>query len=125
MFGVANQLLAAVALTVATSALINAGKVKYIWTTMIPLVFVATTTLYAGWLNIFTNFLPLARQPGKEFLGGINVALTAVIMVCVVVVLIESSRRAYKVLALGKYSSAGMETSITDIGFAPPEYGEA
>jgi carbon starvation protein len=125
MFGTANQLLAAVALTVATSALINCGRARYIWITVVPLVFVTITTLYAGWRNIFDNFLPQAHQPGKAVLGYINTTLTAIIMVCVVVVLIESVRRAYRVLALGKYTRAGKAISVTDPGFAPPEYGQA
>jgi len=37
MFGTANQLLAAVALMVATTALINAGRVRYIWVTVPPM----------------------------------------------------------------------------------------
>src|SRR5205823_8959655 len=45
MFGIANQLLAAVALCVGTSVILNAGRAKYAWTTMFPLAFVASTTL--------------------------------------------------------------------------------
>ena len=105
----------------------NAGKVRYIWTTLIPLVFVAITTLYAGWRNIFDNkyFLPLTKVPGKAFQGYLNVVLTAVIMLCVVVVLVESARRAYRVLVLKKYTRAGIPVSASEPGFSPPEYGEA
>jgi carbon starvation protein len=125
MFGVANQLLAGVALTVATTALINAGKAKYIWTTIIPQIFVVITTLYAGWLNIFGNFLKHIHDPGQGAFNTINVILTAIIMICAVIMVVESARRAYKVLALGKYTRAGVEVSVTDPGFAPPTYGEA
>ena len=62
MFGVANQLLAAVALTVATTAIINSGRARYAWTTLLPLCFLFVTTLYAGWCNIVGNFLPLAQN---------------------------------------------------------------
>jgi carbon starvation protein len=47
MFGAANQLLAGVALAVATSAIINSGRIRYIWVTLIPMLFVCTTTLTA------------------------------------------------------------------------------
>ena len=125
MFGVSNQLLAGVALSVVTTALINAGRVRYVWVTLPPQVFVVITTLYAGWRNIFDNFWPLTHQPGKVFLGYINVILTAVIMICAIVVLAESARRAYRVLVLGKYTKAGVSASATDPGFVAPDYGEA
>jgi carbon starvation protein len=69
MFGVTNQLLASVALCVASTAMINAGKQRYLWVTLVPLTFVALTTLTAGFLNIRDNFLPLAHRPGSEFQG--------------------------------------------------------
>ena len=125
MFGVANQLLAAVALSVATSAIINAGRVRYIWTTLVPLVFVASVTLYAGWCNIFSNFIPKIKVPETQILGIINTVLTAIIMLCVITVLIESARRAYRVLVQGRYTRAGKAIHITDPDFAPPEFGEA
>jgi len=51
MFGVANQLLACVALCVATTILINSGKGRYAWTTLAPLGFISITTLSAGWIS--------------------------------------------------------------------------
>jgi len=110
---------------VATIALINTGKIRYLWVTLLPLVFVSITTLYAGWLNIFENFLPMTKTPGKVVLGYVNVTLSAIIMFCVVVVLIESFKRAYRVLIQGKYSRAGKTVMASDPGFQPPEYGEA
>src|SRR5205807_6089227 len=64
LLGVANQLLASVALIVGTSVIINAGRARYAWVTLAPLSFVASMTLWSGWLNIRDNFLPLAHQPG-------------------------------------------------------------
>ena len=87
MFGIANQLLAAVALCVSTTVIINAGRVKYAWTTMFPLAFVASTTLYAGWLSIVDNFLQLGT-----FAGTLDAILTSVLMACVIVILIASAR---------------------------------
>jgi carbon starvation protein len=55
LFGIANQLLAAVALTVATTILIKAGKVKWAWVTGIPLAWDALVTLTASWLKVFSD----------------------------------------------------------------------
>ncbi len=48
MFGIANQLLAAIALIIVTTYLIANDKGKYIWVTLLPLAFVTTTTLTAA-----------------------------------------------------------------------------
>ncbi|HQR42806.1 MAG TPA: carbon starvation CstA 5TM domain-containing protein, partial [Gemmatales bacterium] len=52
MFGIANQLLAVAALAVVTSMLINRGKLRYAWLTLLPMLFVTTTTMYAGSLLV-------------------------------------------------------------------------
>ena len=66
MFGIANQLLAVVALAVGTTILINLGRARYAWVTLVPLVFLSTTTLTAGFLSVRDNFWPHGRraEPG-------------------------------------------------------------
>jgi carbon starvation protein len=93
MFGIANQLLAAVALCVATTIIINSGKAKYSWVTLLPLSFVATTTLVAGWESITDIFWPLAQRPETAVQGYINVFLTATIMLAAVIILVDSISR--------------------------------
>lgn len=93
MFGIANQLLAAVALCVATTVIINSGKAKYCWVTIAPLSFVSITTLVAGWESITDIFWPLTKDPEKSWQGYINVSLTAIIMIAAVVILVDSIRR--------------------------------
>jgi carbon starvation protein len=102
MFGTANQLLAVVALSVGTTRLINLGLVRYAWTTLAPLVFVAVTTLWACVLNITGNFWPLTQCPATEAQGWINTLLTIVIMACALIVLEESVRRWWKIVVLKK-----------------------
>jgi carbon starvation protein len=123
MFGTANQLLAAIALAVASSAIINAGKVRYVWVTLIPMLFVSITTLVAGWENIFDNFLPLVNNPATAAQGYINASLTAVIMICAVIILIEAGRRWYMVLVKRKNIIDGKIVSTDDPGYVPPAYG--
>src|SRR2546425_7003443 len=92
MFGIANQLLASVALCVATTVLINTGKARYSWVTIVPLSFVATTTLVAGWESIRDIFWPQAQTPATATQGYINTSLTVLIMTAAVIVLIDSVR---------------------------------
>src|SRR3954449_9908065 len=55
LFGIANQLLAAVALTVCTAILIKSGKLKWAWVTGIPLAWDAAVTLTASWEKVFSS----------------------------------------------------------------------
>jgi len=122
MFGTANQLLASIALAVATSAIINSGRAKYAWVTFIPMLFVASTTLSAAFLNITDNFWPLAQaHPEKAVPAYWMIGLTVVIMVCAVVVLWESFHRWYKILVLKKHPKAVHDS--THKGHELPEYG--
>jgi carbon starvation protein len=123
MFGTANQLLAGVALAVATSAIINAGKARYAWVTFVPMLFVLLTTLIAGWLNIVDNFFPLTRAPQTAPQGYVNTILTIVMMACALIVLVEAVRRWYRVLVKGEYSIGGQVAYATDKKFSPPQYG--
>ncbi len=123
MFGTANQLLAAVALAVATSAIINAGKTRYVWVTLLPMLFVATTTLTAGWLNVSDNFFPLTKNSATATQGYVNSILTIIMMICAVIILVESFRRWYKVLVKKEYVVGGQVVDATDSKFSPPEYG--
>jgi carbon starvation protein len=100
MFGIANQLLAAVALAVGTTIIINMGKARYAWVTVVPMVFVATTTLAAGVFSVRDNFWPMAigADPARHFQGYLNTVVTIVMMICVVVILVNAAWRWSQVL---------------------------
>jgi carbon starvation protein len=52
LFGIANQMLAAIALSVATGILVKSGKLKYAWVTGLPLAWLITITTTAAWQKI-------------------------------------------------------------------------
>ena len=55
LFGIANQMLAAIALCVATSILVKSGKLKYAWVTALPLAWLVVITSTAAWQKIFSD----------------------------------------------------------------------
>jgi carbon starvation protein len=54
LFGIANQLLAAIALTLGTVILVRSGKLKYAWVTGLPLAWDVAVTLTASWQKVFS-----------------------------------------------------------------------
>ncbi|MEO7273475.1 MAG: carbon starvation protein A [Vicinamibacterales bacterium] len=89
MFGIANQLLASVALAVGTTIIINQGKARYAWVTLLPLSFVSVTTITAGVMSVRDNFWPMAvgPNPATHLQGYVNTMLTVIMLVCVVVIM--------------------------------------
>jgi len=53
LFGIANQMLAGIALILATVVLFKMKRGKYAWVTIVPTIWLLICTLYAGWLKIF------------------------------------------------------------------------
>ena len=100
MFGIANQLLAAVALAVGTTIIINIGRARYAWVTFVPLLFVSVTTLTAGFMSVRDNFWPMAigPDPALQVQGYINSICTVIMMACAIVILLSAARRWISVL---------------------------
>ncbi|WBS04645.1 carbon starvation protein A [Pseudoduganella sp. SL102] len=53
LFGIANQMLAGIALILATVVLFKMKRARYAWVTIVPTIWLLICTLYAGWLKVF------------------------------------------------------------------------
>jgi carbon starvation protein len=115
LFGIANQLLAAIALCVATTVLVKMGKLRYTWVTLTPLVWLAAATLTAGYQKVFSpdpklGFLSHAQtlvgtaDPNAArmiFNDRLNAGLSLFFM-AIVLVVIAASAREWLMIAFGR-----------------------
>ena len=120
LFGISNQLLAAVALCVATTILIKMGRQRYIWVTLGPLAWLITVTMTAGWQKVFSadpklGFLAhaaslagsTATEASRLILNDRLNAVVALFFMAVVAMLVFTSAREWW-LVLSKRKPATM-----------------
>ncbi len=101
MFGVANQLLATLALAIGTSYIINRGMIKYCWITIIPMTFVGITTVTGGVMNLVNMYIPQMLTHKTAVQGTINTLLTIVILACVLMIIMEAIPKWIKIYKSG------------------------
>ena len=132
LFGIANQLLAAVALCVGTTVIIKMGKARHAWVTAVPLAWLSIVTLTAGWQKVFDadprmGFLAQARALAgstgadaarRAFNANLDAWLTLFFMAVTVVVIIASAREWYLVLSNRK------EPRVSEAPFVPSVAGD-
>jgi carbon starvation protein len=122
LFGIANQLLAAVALAVATTIIIKMGKLRYAWVTLAPLAWLTAATMTAGWQKVFSpdpnlGFLAHAASLAAStdpavsrmiFNDRLDAAI-ALFFMAVVVVVIAASVREWVLVAIGHKAAQAKE----------------
>jgi carbon starvation protein len=98
MFGIANQLLSVVALSLVTTWLVNTGRGRYAPVTILPMLFVTTTTLTAGAEMIGSQF-PALIEHGQELTGYLSIVFAVFIISCVLLLLLLAVSRWLAVLS--------------------------
>jgi carbon starvation protein len=104
LFGMANQMLACVALCVGTTFIINSGRARYAWVTITTLVFLTVIELTAGYQNVTQNYLPK-----KLYL---NTGITISLMAGLCIVIIGSAAKWYRVLSGGASSKPAIPQPV-------------
>ena len=104
MFGIANQILAVLALTLVTTWLVNNGRAKYAPVTLLPMMFVASTTLTAAAKMVSGPFAADIEQ-GKVS-GYLNAGLTVFVVTSVCVLMLWAVARWIAVLQRGPVTAS-------------------
>ena len=131
LFGISNQLLAAVALCVGTTILIKMGRARFAWVTAAPLAWIVTVTMTAGWQKVFSpdprlGFLAhaasLAGSANREaarliFNDRLNTFVALLFMTVVTVLILTSVREWWLVLSRRK-TAIVHEAPYVETGYA-------
>jgi carbon starvation protein len=122
LFGISNQLLAAVALVLATTILLKMGRLRWLWVTLAPMVWLVIVTMTASYQKIFhpsprIGFLAAAQELSTQIASGaippervaatgrlifnarLDAAVTGVFAVLVLVLLVEAMLEWYRILS--------------------------
>jgi carbon starvation protein len=99
MFGIANQLLAAIALCVVTTVLVTSGRARYAPVTLLPMLFVTTTTVTAANQMVTGRFWETLmagleqRNWSMIIQGGGNIGATVFLFICFVIIVAAAGHR--------------------------------
>jgi carbon starvation protein len=122
LFGIANQLLACVALVLATTIMIKMGRIRWLWVTVLPMIWLVTVTMTASYQKIFSantriGFLSLAQSLTAQIAAGkipaakiadtqriifnqrLDAAVTAALALMILVLIVEALVQWYLLLA--------------------------
>jgi len=129
LFGIANQLLATVALCVATTIIVKMGKTRYALVTFAPLAWLVSVTFTASWQKVFHSsprigFLSHARQLENQgmanarliFNDRLDAVVTGILIALVVLILLES------ILEWARVLSGQKQAILKESPFVPTQF---
>jgi carbon starvation protein len=142
LFGISNQILASVALVVATTILIKMGRTRYVWVTLVPTAWLVTVTLTGAWQKVFhesprIGFLAQARTLERQLASGemeeakvadtrrivfnnrLDAAVTVFFALLILALLLEAAFEWYRILAGRKAAQ------VTESPYVRTRWGEA
>jgi carbon starvation protein len=142
LFGISNQLLAAVALAVATTVLLKMGRVKWIWVTLVPMIWLVIITMTGSYQKIFSGnprigFLSYANALAAQIATGkipaakivetqrvifnqrLDAGVTAVLAVMILVLIVEAAAQWYRIL------TATREQALHETPYVATQWAEA
>jgi carbon starvation protein len=137
LFGISNQLLATVALCVATTVLVKSGKARYAWVTLAPLGWLLAVTCTASWQKVLSpdprlGFLALAEHTERQVAAGAMAAALgrqvafnarldaalAVLFVVVTLLVVASSAREWVLVLRGRKPAMPSEAPFVETAYA-------
>ncbi|MGH8459316.1 MAG: carbon starvation CstA family protein, partial [Nevskiales bacterium] len=141
LFGIANQLLATIALVVMTTILIKMGKLRFLWVTLVPSAWLVAVTMTASYQKIFSpepriGFLAQGRELAQQLAVGsvppeqlattqrliwnnqLNAAVTGLLAVLVLVVVLSAAWEWYRLL------SGQREVDLRETPFVATQFAE-
>ncbi len=137
LFGISNQLLASIALCVATTLIIKSGRARHAWVTLAPLAFLLVVTLTASWQKVFSperriGFLTDAAALQSEVAAGtldpvrgarlifndrLNATMAAIFVLIVLAVVVASVRE-WVLLVRGRKPLTTSESAVVESAYA-------
>ncbi len=94
MFGVANQILAAISFCVGTTVIIKMNKLRYAWMTFLPMIFMFATTFTASY-KLFRVFIEKSEVSDDAFTYRLDAALVAIMAILAMIALFDSAHKWY------------------------------
>jgi carbon starvation protein len=108
MFGIANQTLAVIALAVVSAYLINEGRLRFAWVTLIPMAIVLTTTSTAAAQMIYGHYISIATQLALEkpawaivFNSSLQGGLIVAMVLCTIIIIAAGAARVWTSSVIG------------------------